>query len=114
MEGRPGSSPSPNSILVAGTNGRSWDYETCTFLVEQIGTNGQSDMFPPRDWSLDWLTQHCMARFGVQPSPTELVEQWGFDAAGLVRQGASRILWTNGLNDGWSAGGFLSDVDTSA
>ena len=31
-----------------GTNGRSWDYETCTYLVEQIGTNGESDMFPPR------------------------------------------------------------------
>ena len=94
-----------------GTNGRSWDYETCTFLVEQIGTNGRTDMFPPRAWSLDWLTRHCAARFGVVPSPTRLVDEWGFDARGLVRQGTTRILFTNGLNDGWSAGGYLSDVD---
>ena len=24
----------------AGENGESWDFQTCTFLVEQIGTNG--------------------------------------------------------------------------
>ena len=24
----------------AGKNGESWDFQTCTFLVEQIGTNG--------------------------------------------------------------------------
>ena len=97
-----------------GTNGRSWDYETCTLLVERIGTNGKSDMFPPRPWTLEWLGAHCEARFGVTPAPTRLVDEWGFDAEGLVRQGASRILFTNGLNDGWSAGGFLEDVDAKA
>ena len=28
-------------------------------------------------------------------------------------QGASKILFTNGLNDGWSAGGFKADLDVS-
>ena len=93
-----------------GTNGRSWDYETCTLLVEPIGTNGETDMFPPRPWSLAWMRGHCEARFGVAPAPTRLVDAWGFDAAGLVRQRASRIVFTNGLQDGWSAGGYLTDV----
>ena len=130
-------------------------------------TNGQTDMFPPRAWSLDWLTRHCEARFGVAPSPTRLVDACatpripnrgrpalcgcrlpcmnafrgrrlppaskalgvagrtaacsrlpllagGFDAAGLVQQGTTRIIFTNGLNDGWSAGGFLTDVSPEA
>ena len=82
-----------------GSNGESWDYETCKFLVEPIGTNGVSDMFPARAWTSDWLKAHCQARFGVTPAPTVLVDEWGFDAAGLRTGGASRILFTNGLND---------------
>jgi dipeptidyl-peptidase-2 len=93
-----------------GDNGRSWDFQTCTFLIEAIGTNGVSDMFPPRSWSIEWLREHCSARFGVRPAPTRLVDEWGFDAVGLRAQGASRILFTNGLNDGWSAGGFQQNV----
>lgn len=97
-----------------GRNGESWDFQTCSFLVEAIGTSGKTDMFPPRPWSLGWLGEHCNARFGFKPTPTALVDAWGFDADGLRRQGASRILFTNGLNDGWSAGGFIDDVDPAA
>ena len=57
----------------------SWDFETCTFLVEQIGTNGVSDMFTPRNWTIDWLNAHCAARFGVTPQPRALADLWGFD-----------------------------------
>lgn len=93
-----------------GADGRSWDFETCSLLVEPIGTNGVTDMFPPREWTDRWLATHCRARFGVTPSPRELVSAWGFDREGLLAQGASRILFTNGLNDGWSAGGFLTNL----
>ncbi len=61
-------------------------------------------MFPPRPWSLEWLNAHCQARFSVSPQPVRLVEEWGFDD--LVRVGASHIIFTNGLNDGWSSGGY--------
>jgi pimeloyl-ACP methyl ester carboxylesterase len=109
----------PNSTVSCGDwsgcgaaqQGLSWDYQTCTLLVERIGTNGVSDMFPPRRWTLEWLNRHCAARFGVVPAPDALNELWRFDAAGLRAQGASRILFTNGLADGWSVGGFLDDVD---
>lgn len=92
----------------AGANGESWDFQTCTFLVEAIGTNGETDMFPPRNWTLAWLEDHCRRRFGVIPQPRALADLWGFDA--LQEAGASRIIFTNGMTDGWSAGGITADI----
>ena len=77
-----------------------WDLQTCSLLVEHIGTNNETDMFPARPWTLDWLTKHCWDRFEVVPQPRQLADLWGFDD--LVRAGASRIIFTNGLMDGWS------------
>jgi len=95
----------------AGKNGESWDFQTCTFLVEQIGTNGETDMFHPRNWTWSWLNNHCAARFDVRPQPRALADLWGFDTANLVtRTGATRIIFTNGLNDGWSVGGIQEDL----
>ena len=94
-----------------GRNGQSWDFQTCTFLVEKIGTNGITDMFTPRNWTLDWLNQHCESRFNVNPQPKSLVELWGFDD--LVKAGASYILFTNGLNDGWSVGGIKQNLSST-
>ena len=95
-----------------GQDGSSWDFETCTYLVEAIGANNQSDMFLPRTWSLEWLNQHCASRFGVVPQPRTLAELWGFDAETLPRV-TSRIVFTNGLNDGWSVGGILTNLSDS-
>jgi hypothetical protein len=95
-----------------GQGGSSWDFETCTFLVEAIGVNNVSDMFPARAWSLEWLTSHCQARFGLTPQPRTLPELWGFDPQQLPRV-TSRIVFTNGLNDGWSAGGIRSNLSDS-
>ena len=96
-----------------GTDGESWDYQTCTVLVEAIGTNNVTDAFPPRPWSSTWLEAHCRARFGVAPRPTELAEAWGFAPERLVGAGASRIIFTNGLNDGWSVGSVTSSQSSS-
>jgi lysosomal Pro-X carboxypeptidase len=93
----------------AGEDGESWDLETCQFLVEAIGTNNITDMFLPRAWSLEWLTAHCRVRFGLTPAPRALPDAWGFDAADLPRV-TSRIVFTNGLNDGWSAGGLQENM----
>ena len=90
-----------------GRDGEMWDYETCTFLVETIGTNNVTDMFLPREWTSSWLQHHCKERFNVNPQPTALVNDWGFNRLNSV--GASYILFTNGLNDGWSAGGVVKD-----
>eukprot|EP00472_Partenskyella_glossopodia_P001309 CAMPEP_0197526400 /NCGR_PEP_ID=MMETSP1318-20131121/17701_1 /TAXON_ID=552666 /ORGANISM="Partenskyella glossopodia, Strain RCC365" /LENGTH=417 /DNA_ID=CAMNT_0043080549 /DNA_START=207 /DNA_END=1460 /DNA_ORIENTATION=- len=95
-----------------GMNGQSWDFETCNFLVEQIGTNFVTDMFPKRAWTMDWLRNHCSSRFGSNgiPRPHELADLWGFSTESLADAGASRIIFTNGLRDGWSAGGIQKNL----
>jgi len=62
-----------------------------------------------RRWSLDWLTAHCQSRFGVTPTPRALADLWGFDAARLPEV-TSRIIFTNGLVDGWSAGSITTNI----
>ena len=93
-----------------GADAESWDFQTCTLLVEKIGFSEES-MFPARNWTLDWMTEHCQSRFGVTPRPTELVESWKFND--LVGMNASRILFTNGLNDGWSVGAVKQNLSDS-
>ena len=92
-----------------GNDGESWDLLTCQYLVETIGTNSVTDMFLAREWTLDWLTLHCQNRFGLTPSPRTLPDTWGFDADTLPRV-TSRIIFTNGLTDGWSAGGITTNL----
>ncbi|KAG7360080.1 serine carboxypeptidase S28 [Nitzschia inconspicua] len=93
-----------------GDNGESWDFQTCTLLVEAIGFSKDS-MFVPREWSLEWLTRHCQSRFGVSPRPYEIVQKWHFDD--LVTYNVSHILFTNGLKDGWSVSGIKSNLSDS-
>ena len=62
--------------------------------------------------SADWLNAHCAARFNVTPRPTELVDLWGFSEARLPLI-TSRIIFTNGLNDGWSAAGITANLSDS-
>ena len=94
----------------SGNNGRMWDFQTCSLLIEQIGFSKES-MFPTRDWTFGWLNEHCLSRFDIVPDPTALTNKWHFDDL-VERAKASRILFTNGLNDGWSVSGIrqhLSD-----
>jgi pimeloyl-ACP methyl ester carboxylesterase len=92
-----------------GDDGASWDFQTCTLLVEPIGTNGVTDMFLPRSWSYEWLNQHCLDRFGVTPQPRALAVEWGFDLS-VLPSVTSHIVFTNGLRDGWSVGGVPANL----
>jgi hypothetical protein len=93
----------------AGEGGESWDFQTCSLLVEAIGF-GPESMFPRRTWSLAWLAHHCQVRFGVTPTPHRLVKEWRFDEASLANDDASYILFTNGGLDGWSVSGITHNV----
>jgi hypothetical protein len=94
----------------SGSSGESWDFQTCSLLVEAIGFDVHRSMFPTRTWSLTWLTDHCQRRFGVTPQPHRLVQSWRFDPTGLIAQNASYILFTNGLRDGWSVSGVQTNL----
>jgi pimeloyl-ACP methyl ester carboxylesterase len=90
-----------------GNDGSMWDFQTCTLLVEHIGFSEES-MFPVRPWKMEWMINHCKARFGVEVQPYELVRRWKFND--LVGAGVTNILFTNGLNDGWSVGGIKTNL----
>lgn len=94
-----------------GQTGQAWEFQLCSDLIVRTGFSAES-MFMERKWSLEWLTEHCQSRgFGVKPQPYRLVDEWGFND--LVGNGASRILFTNGLKDGWSVLSHLEDLSDS-
>ena len=92
-----------------GNDGKMWDFQLCTTYVDPIGFSPES-MFPPRKWTYEGLTEYCQLRYGkeVTPRPYALVEDFGFDD--LVGNGASRILFTNGMQDMWSGGSYTEDL----
>ncbi|KAL7520276.1 hypothetical protein ACHAWX_005008 [Stephanocyclus meneghinianus] len=95
-----------------GNDGKMWDFQLCTTVIDPIGFSSES-MFPKRKWTYAALTDYCQKRYGkdVVPQPRALVEDMGFDD--LVGNGASRILFTNGLQDMWSGGSYLENVSDS-
>jgi hypothetical protein len=94
----------------AGTDGRAWEYQTCYDIMIQTGF-GPESMFVPRDWTFEALNEHCMSRFGQPIDPGHLVRKYGYDD--LLGLNASRIIFTNGLNDGWSVFSVTETLDPS-
>ncbi len=92
-----------------GNDGKMWDFQLCTTVIDPIGFSPES-MFPPRAWTYEGLTEYCQLRYGdeVTPRPYALVEDLGFDD--LVGNGASRILFTNGMQDMWIGGSYTEDL----
>ncbi|GMH91645.1 hypothetical protein TrVE_jg10783 [Triparma verrucosa] len=88
-----------------GPDGKMWDYQTCSLLVERIDI---TETFGDRKWTLDWLNNHCQERFEISPSPSLLASTWGFDD--ILSTTLSRTLFTNGLNDGWSVGSITETL----
>jgi hypothetical protein len=95
-----------------GNDGKMWDFQLCTTVVDPIGFSSKS-MFPKRKWTYAALTDYCQSRYGeeVVPQPHALADEMGF--RDLVKAGASRILFTNGLQDMWSGGSYLKNVSDS-
>lgn len=54
------------------------------------------------------MNDHCQDRFGISPSPSLLAETWGFDD--ILSTPLTRVLFTNGLNDGWSVGSITETL----
>ncbi|KAL9186197.1 hypothetical protein ACHAXT_005435 [Thalassiosira profunda] len=92
-----------------GNDGKMWDFQLCTTLIDPIGFSEES-MFPARKWTYESLTEYCQMRYGeeVTPQPLALSSDMGFND--LLGIGASHILFTNGLQDMWSGGSYLEDL----
>jgi hypothetical protein len=90
-----------------GLTGEIWEFQCCKDLVIRTGYSDES-MFIDREWSYFWHHQHCHERFpGVPVEPFRMVNEWHFDD---ITKTGSKILFTNGLNDGWSTSSIL-DVE---
>jgi hypothetical protein len=94
----------------SGNDDRMWDFQLCTSLINPIGTSNTS-MFYPHDWTLNSQEDYCQVTFGLTPKPHALADALGFDD--LIKAGASRILFTNGMQDMWSGGSYLENVSDS-
>mmetsp|Transcript_12165 Transcript_12165/g.19768 ORF Transcript_12165/g.19768 Transcript_12165/m.19768 type:complete len:491 (+) Transcript_12165:104-1576(+) len=93
-----------------GWAGEAWDYQSTTQVVQPIGTNNVSDMFPPKEWTLEWMETHAKTRFSyARVDGSALSERYGLAAS--KREGANKyftnVIWSNGLQDPWSAGGVF-------
>ena len=90
-----------------GYEGLMWDYQSCT-LIPENGMSAQS-MFPERPWTMEWLTEHCQDRFDYTPVEDALKDEFHFDDLSDV----TRMLFTNGISDGWSVASITTDLSDS-
>ena len=93
-----------------------WNFQTCTNVIFLAGQSRYS-MFLESEATYRDLERDCVDMFGhdVVPRPTELNDRWHFAPAhDLVNvANASRILFTNGLQDMWSGGSYLETLSAS-
>ena len=83
--------------------GRAWDYMACTEVVHPIGSNNQTDFFPPGEWTVEGLNASCVEQFGVEPRPTSLPKAFGLrDVATELSRTGSRIMFAYGTRDPWA------------
>ena len=88
-----------------------WDRMWCQFLVPQetyFARRGwPNDMFPRADIGWDDVDAHCSATWGVTPDRYAIRRFFGATTEDEWRAKASRIVFSNGRLDPWSAGGVL-------
>lgn len=86
-----------------------WDYQACTEMVMPVCSDGVNDMFEASTWNLTEYAEGCMARWNVTPRENMADIMYGQKKL----QGASNIVFSNGLLDPWSSGGILKDINPS-
>ncbi|OWZ12668.1 Lysosomal Pro-X carboxypeptidase [Phytophthora megakarya] len=84
-----------------------WDYQYCTEMLPQetyFSTNGETDMFWPRNTTFDEIREHCQRDWHTTPDPNGIRVSYGDE----MLRSASNIVFSNGLLDPWSSAGVLS------
>jgi len=85
-----------------------WNFQACTEMVWANCQNGTTDMFPPLPWNFQEYSDECYKKFKISP------QTWGRNAPGETLyggsniNGASNIIFSNGLLDPWSGGGLFT------
>ena len=86
-----------------GWAGEAWDYQSSTQVIQPIGTNNITDMFPPLQFSQAWTAEHNKATFaGAVCDPFGLQERFGLHD---FKTAYTNVIWSNGALDPWAVGG---------
>ncbi|KAL4448364.1 hypothetical protein ABPG75_005583 [Micractinium tetrahymenae] len=100
-------------------SGSAFTYQVCAQFVPSesfFPPNGATDMFwDARGFNASWVRSFCRQQFGQEgpvPDFRTLPLLFGATAADF-QAGASNILFSNGLLDPWSSGGFLTNLSDS-
>jgi len=86
-----------------------WDYQACTEMVMPMCSDGVNDMFQASSWNYTEYAEGCQTRWGVTPRQHMAEVMYGLKKL----QGASNIVFSNGLLDPWSSGGILKNINPS-
>ncbi|KAL9696048.1 hypothetical protein quinque_015333 [Culex quinquefasciatus] len=93
-----------NSSYDSSMGDLGWGFQSCTEMVMPMCAEGGSrDMFPKQPWDEKKFSDDCFKKFGVRPRPIAPPYIYG----GQYLEGASNIVFSNGLLDPWSGGGVL-------
>lgn len=92
-----------------GSDSKAWDYQACTEINLEGGTDGVKDMFPVLPFNSSMRDEYCQKTWNVTPRRDWLnVLFWGKDISS-----SSNIVFSNGDLDPWAAGGVLQNVTDS-
>nr|XP_022920988.1 lysosomal Pro-X carboxypeptidase [Onthophagus taurus] len=85
-----------------------WDYQACTEMIMPMCVQ-ENKMFESSPWNFTQYAEDCFKQFGVKPSRDDLaiIEYGGRDAT------YTNVIFTNGLLDPWSSGGFWPSTSTA-
>ena len=115
-----------------GLDGKSWDYQACQQNISPMATHGGAtssnpdfngkDMFAPNwIWNMTWLSEHCDKTFNLNINSIYNRQHWMRNSFGLFdtywnnnfEYTTSNIIFSNGMQDGWHAGGQLTNFTNS-
>jgi lysosomal Pro-X carboxypeptidase len=86
-----------------------WDYQACTEMIMPFCFDNVKDMFEKSTWNYTQFSIDCHIRWKVLPRPDMAALMYGERKL----DGASNIVFSNGLLDPWSSGGVLRTISKS-
>ena len=81
-----------------------FDLQACTEMVMPFCFDNVKDMFEKSEWNYTQFARDCHKKWNTMPRPDMADLMYGERKL----QGASNIVFTNGLLDPWSSGGYSS------
>lgn len=103
--------PRPQRAGVRRPAADGWGYLACSEVLHPISANNVTDMFPPREWRADDVSRFCLKQYNATARFRWLPESMGMaDGVGALGRLTSRVVFSNGLLDPWSAQSVTRNV----